>query len=422
MALDPSVLPIRDFLDGVPRDGLSEALLRRCLNEAWFSDTLAWLLDPRGSHGLGVTFLDAFVRCVAKKRSEDPRYARRATHLKFGKQGRGTGATSFSLANAAVLREFFLARGRGRQGRGPQYCDIVVLDLDSGDNFMMVVENKLFTVNRRGQLEGYLETVEDRYSRAHTREYVFLTLDGRPPTPYPGESAATYARWVCLSWSSDVLGILEQLVDRGAAEVAPVLAYLRWMRHLAVPDGGSALERGAVDTFLHHVLHASGERLLQELNRLGDRPDGWTVASENPPGCASPKVVLQHRSTTSGLYVEMLPNYSITAQTRSRRGARFEKIVVPFGAPPDQVFNLLDVGARDIYHGHFDKPAHHLGDHRRLRQRATVRGEAYLELFRFLYERRFELRVLLTSARSIWNAAYQEELLNEPEEPALSAV
>ena len=29
-----------------------DLVFKRCFNEAWFSNTLAWLLDPKGSHKL----------------------------------------------------------------------------------------------------------------------------------------------------------------------------------------------------------------------------------------------------------------------------------------------------------------------------------------------------------------------------------
>lgn len=44
--------------------------LRRCLSESWFSDTLAWLLDPKASHGLGVKFLREMLERIAQRRKE----------------------------------------------------------------------------------------------------------------------------------------------------------------------------------------------------------------------------------------------------------------------------------------------------------------------------------------------------------------
>jgi hypothetical protein len=46
-------------------------LLTRCLNESWFSDTLAWLLDPKGSHGLGKKFADEFIKKIAEIRTNN---------------------------------------------------------------------------------------------------------------------------------------------------------------------------------------------------------------------------------------------------------------------------------------------------------------------------------------------------------------
>ena len=72
---------------------------------------LSWLLNPKGSHGLGVAFCNAFVSLVAQRRVEGSgglKYARKATFLKWGKEGRGVGATNFAFQNAAVLRKYYL--------------------------------------------------------------------------------------------------------------------------------------------------------------------------------------------------------------------------------------------------------------------------------------------------------------------------
>ena len=70
---------VKTLLDNAAIDGKpDEITLRHSLNEGWFSDALAWLLDPRGDHGLGVSFLRAFLKEVAKERCSDGAgYARR---------------------------------------------------------------------------------------------------------------------------------------------------------------------------------------------------------------------------------------------------------------------------------------------------------------------------------------------------------
>jgi hypothetical protein len=53
--------------------------------------------------------------------------------------------------------------------------------------------------------------------------------------------------------------------------------------------------------------------------------------------------------------VELTPGLTVTVQgLQYSRRAEFDKIVVPFGAHPDQVTNLLDIAARDVFHKFFE--------------------------------------------------------------------
>ena len=75
----------RKWLESLLREDVpGGATLNRCLSEAWFSDSLAWLLDPKGDHGLGVEFARAFVKRIARLRCAKTgvRYRRRATTLR----------------------------------------------------------------------------------------------------------------------------------------------------------------------------------------------------------------------------------------------------------------------------------------------------------------------------------------------------
>jgi hypothetical protein len=148
------IAPVRDIFDAArtaPQP--DEITLRHALNEAWFSDALAWLLDPRRSHGLGVSFLRGFLKAVARERSNsDKQYARRASHLKWSSTpGRGAHISGLRLSNASVLREFYLtAAVAASSNRGNRYADVVALDLDPNDELFLVVENKLFGSNHTG--------------------------------------------------------------------------------------------------------------------------------------------------------------------------------------------------------------------------------------------------------------------------------
>ena len=111
--------------------------LETSLNENWFSDALAWLLDPKGTHGLGIRGIEAFVRLIAQHRSNsEKKYARRNSFLKFGKAGRGTPSTKFSYRNISTVREYHLSRAIGAcQEQGGLYCDLICIDFDISDSF-----------------------------------------------------------------------------------------------------------------------------------------------------------------------------------------------------------------------------------------------------------------------------------------------
>ena len=262
--------------------------LRHCLNERWFSDTLSWLVDPRGDHGLGVAFLREFTKEVARERCRKDRgYARRASHLKWSRApGPGRNATGLSLGNAGTFREFYLAGGVSRKNRGDRYCDVVVLDLDRFDGLVLVVENKLFGTNSHGQLRDQVEAVEDKYSRAAVREYVYLTLFGEPPSSSVDDEVPILPRWVALSWTSGVLDILERLEPRPRDRLEELVVLLRWLRRLR---SFAVAKDAAVRELVRGMLDGGVECLLLELNRLC-RSGSWERSSKGQKLTCRPSV------------------------------------------------------------------------------------------------------------------------------------
>ncbi len=405
-----------------------EVVLRTSLNEAWFSDTLAWLLDPSGSHGLGPAFAKRFLTALARNRRSGSggEYAQAATHLAYGKGPHRKGAdskkrerqrvSSLKLANAAVLREFHLSADIGRGAEHGRYCDVVLLDLDTSDSLFVAIENKLFTVNHPGQLARYWKVVHTRYSRAATREYAYLTLLGTPPV---GDERCR-KHWVRMGWLTDVHDALQKARSRRRvdARVDEVLGLLVWLRSLfGVSDSEeSAVQIDAaarvdlVDAFARSVLLASSRCLHEELDRLGggdlfrlvgekyeESKGPWGAPPKGPLKDGTQTVFLQHgRTFAQRLHVQLLPSCSVMLQARHKQGKeKAEKILVPFGAHPDQVFHLLDIAARDTYYAKFADPrAKYLADRRRLRKTRSLRKEQHRSLFRFLHEHRFELKVL----------------------------
>jgi hypothetical protein len=57
MNQDAPHIEIEDAFRAMSASTPDEALLRICLNEAWFSNVMAWLLDPSANHGFGKRFL-----------------------------------------------------------------------------------------------------------------------------------------------------------------------------------------------------------------------------------------------------------------------------------------------------------------------------------------------------------------------------
>lgn len=380
-------------------------LLQIALNEAWFSNMLAWLLTPQGSHGLGVTFCNEFVGLVARRRAEvsdEVAYARKATFLKWGKKGTGVGATGFGFRNAAVQREYYLSKSTDRRSdRRGGFCDIVLLDLDTDDSFFLAIENKLFTSDHSDQLTQYRIAIDDKYGCVAVRELVYLTLRGDKPA---GGSERDLADWVRLSWTEDILCILRSPAIASTADGHPQVAALKvlleWLGQVTDLDRVPLSDR--VD-FRASLLQAAAECLFEELTRL-DAPGGGQWRLEQPLEHAE-RISYTVR-TASYLTIELLPGLAVTVQGRQYSGkADFDKIVVPFGAHPDQVFNLLDIAARDVYHKFFESPAPvYLGSARRLRTTVTEMERKHRPTFQFIHDHKFALKPMLLQSREVRTA------------------
>jgi hypothetical protein len=336
---------IKDYIDTADNlHGIDEIMLRRSLTESWFSDTLAWLLDPKADHGLGVKFAREFLKVVAHKRSTDEAYARRQAHLKFGKSGPGVTTTGLAISNATVLREFYLTSDvSNKNGRGTRYCDLVFMDLGSDDSIFVAIENKLFTRNSKYQLKESFEAIEGKYLRAKVREYIYLTLDGQSPQE-KNDDSRYFKYWVNISWADDIKEILNSLLDDESLEdlydLYNLLCYLSYMTH---PN--ASIFRN-VNKLKKALLSIAADCLHEELNRLGEGKRGtWEISSKTKA-----HNILYHTSApTRHLHIEILPNFCITVHGKRNKSQQYEKILIPFGAHPDQVFSLLDIAARDIY-------------------------------------------------------------------------
>jgi hypothetical protein len=385
-----------------------DLVLARSLNETWFSDTLAWLLDPKGSHKLGVSFINEFLKTVASKRSSGD-YARRQNMLKKGKSGKGVSAAHFSLKNAAVIREFYLAKAVNKSdARGPKFCDLAVIDLDSKDGLILIVENKLFTSNHPGQLEQYFDAVEKKFKRAKIREYVYLTIPGLEPLDYKDGGIKKYKYWVNMSWTGDILDIIIKTAKgKNHPEIRRINNILKWMKKIS--NGGI---QNYIEDLRQALVQGTAVCLKAELERLGEGKTGkWEIKKEN-----GKSIRIGHSTYhKTKLYIELLPNLSITVQSRKKGKPIFDKIIVPYGSNPDQIFNLLDIAARDIYGFVFSENLHrYLANKNRLTSRLIPEKLETKSLFEYVAKNQNSLKVLFAFSKNIWNAqkCEIEETLN----------
>ncbi len=412
-------------------------LRRTGLGEAWFSDMLAWLLDVKGSHGLGTAFADRFLVKIATRRNqghpdEGFAYAHRKGHLRFGRQGIvGTPCTGFRLGNSAVFREFYLANGTGSKTAGSAaLCDVVFLDLDARDGLFVAVENKLFTRNRTGQLENYHRLIESRYARATVREYVYLTLTGEAPVDHgPGAGGAgsqavpqavpqaVRKAWVRLGWLTDVLEVLDEMPAGSNRELIQLRQVLLWLKTAMVqssrPEGGEVIGR-----LLAAMVTAAVECIFAELVRLNEGARGqWQIIREGKNASR-----LVHSSKPKApLYVGVMPNLSIALYGPRGRRRPFDKLLIPFGSNPDQIFNLMDFAARDIYQLHFGASYRsYLGKGRRLTAREVPERQAARRLFQAVHRHRHQIQLLGQVARRL--GGNQEPGLNLDESPDLAGM
>ena len=171
-----------DLFDALGLDG----------SEAFHSNFLAWLLNPKGSHGLGISFLRGF---LAKSKASNA-------------------IRSADLPSTTIGRERHVARDEGR-GR----LDIRILNESA--NFLCAVENKVWSGESGDQLAWYRSVLEDQY-QGHRVHLVFLTRWGEKPDN-PGERG----HWNLLSYS-DLLRLVEETIEtvKGTAN-EDVLVFLR---------------------------------------------------------------------------------------------------------------------------------------------------------------------------------------------------
>ena len=162
--------------------------------EAQHSALLAWLLDPRGSHGLRDYFLRRFLSQAAAKA-----YEREITDIT------PLDVDRWNLDNIEVVTERH---------------NIDILLIGEADEFVCHIENKIGAGEHSDQLARYFSTVESEY-QGLAQFPIFLTPDGRDP-----ESEDDAGRYVPFDYSR-VAGLIERtLQTRGSTISSSVAGFL----------------------------------------------------------------------------------------------------------------------------------------------------------------------------------------------------
>lgn len=408
--------PMRDFFAELNQDEdklPSDIRMRRGLSERWLSDALAWLLDVKGSHELGVRFANSFLSRIAKLRSgveiegrtlpplPPVPYRRLSSMLKSGSSGRGVNPSKFGLRNAAVFREFSMIRkSKNCPVEGAMAADVVMFDLDLSDSLFVVVENKLFGNNSRGQLGSYHVLTEDKYHRASVREYVYLTLHGSEPKEYDtliGDKPdkAYLGNWIRMSWTKDILPMLEKLTKGREGEftdLSELIAFLRWLDKLTNP---AAELSKAIDEFGNLIVSAVTDCLWWELYRLdGDSNSYWYTEKDD---ASRTRRLYYTKLPARPVNVHLWPPSGVALSSKSGKRVRYDRLVLRLGAHHSQMYNLIEVATRDLVRQHFPDPEDHEGRVRRSKRRNRFM-EAYRPLFKFLNKHHLALPVLLHRA------------------------
>ncbi|MCY4416263.1 MAG: PD-(D/E)XK nuclease family protein [Chloroflexi bacterium] len=162
--------------------------------EPQHSALLAWLLDPRGSHGLGEYFVRRFLSEAAVAARE-----------------RGIGEVTPLIVDGWKLDDIEVATERHR---------IDIMLIAKSDQFVCLIENKVGTEEHSNQLTRYLATVEREYEDLDPFP-IFLTPDGTEP-----ESEDDAARYVPMEYGK-VADLLDRtLKTRGSTISAGVAGFL----------------------------------------------------------------------------------------------------------------------------------------------------------------------------------------------------
>ena len=196
------------------------------------SRILAWLLDPKESHGVGDRFLRGFLRETAATAPTGGEYV-----------GYLADESAFDWPATRVRQEWHRVV-EGREGR----LDILLINQKEG--FLCGIENKIFSAEHSEQLTRYRRALAAAYPDFH-RRHVFLSPGGTVPLR---EEERQY--WIPVNYST-VLQLVEQTITQGNEPLRDDISsflqqYSTTLRRRIVPDTTNNAQALARKIYIEH--------------------------------------------------------------------------------------------------------------------------------------------------------------------------
>jgi hypothetical protein len=165
-------------------------ILRVSHKELQHSNFLAWFFNPIESHNLGDFALKEFIKIYFKENQ----------YLNFGNT---SGVSVFDF----VQMDFDDLEIRR------EYKNIDLIFLSSRNEFCIVIENKIYSSEKKGQLEKYRKLIETEYSAFKHKIYIYLSLEGEEVS----ESEKDF--YIQLSYDN-IIKLIEQVISNQRLNIA----------------------------------------------------------------------------------------------------------------------------------------------------------------------------------------------------------
>ena len=165
-------------------------ILRVAHKELQHSNFLAWFFNPNETHNLGDFALKEFIKIYFKENQ-------------FQNFGNETGLSVFDF----VQLDFDDLEIRR------EYKNIDLIFLSRKNQFCIVIENKIFSTERKGQLEKYRNIIEFEYPDFKHKIYIFLSLHDQQIS----ESEQDY--YVQLNYEH-IIKLIEQVISNQRLNLA----------------------------------------------------------------------------------------------------------------------------------------------------------------------------------------------------------